>query len=307
MAAEAQSGAGAAPGADGLIDLTGGQPSIDSLYEDIVPPLTPRLTLSAFSDSPDQLRVSAVLTAYRGLAAALAGLATAIVAWQHELLLSQRMAMWLALSLAVAALILIAASQVHASVIRMRQSLAPSPAEDIRRPSHPELDLHGQSRANELQLRAYQELAIAQARSSFRQSQSAMTVALLILLAGGCTVISWADGDGQVVVGALTVLGSGFSAFLGKTFLDARNRSIEQLNQSYILPLSKSFLLFAHQLASGVKAADVHDQLVQSIVSTTLKAVETTQEGIHGGRRTITAAYDRRRNAPNPSGSGGAS
>jgi hypothetical protein len=101
------------------------------------------------------------------------------------------------------------------------------------------------------------------------------------------------------VVGVLTGLGSGFSAFLGKTFLNERNRSVGQLNRSYALPLAKNLLLFSQSLAKEVKSPDTHDDLLTHVVGSALNAVELTMPGsLEADRTQRTPRRPRMRRAP---------
>lgn len=260
----------------GLIDLTADATVLDvgAHVEDLAPPYLPRFTLSDPIETAATLRVSAVLAAYRGAALTVLLLAFTVGVGREPLHLSVQTALSWSVVLGAIAVLTVTGGQVHATLLRARNHTV----DELRVADTEQLsiDLNSQSRANELQILKYQELAVSQARISFRHGQTAMAVALGILLGGSSSVLFLADGRGQVVVGVLTALGSGFSAFLAATFLDARNRSIEQLNRSHVLPLAKNLLLFAHKLTEGVQTARTRDDLLKDIVTSTLEAVEMT-------------------------------
>jgi hypothetical protein len=136
--------------------------------------------------------------------------------------------------------------------------------------------LDRQARTNGQQVARYQELAVRQARASFLHGQAAMAVALGILVAGAWTVMHAGQGTGQIVLGGLTAMGSLFSAFLGRTFIDARHRAIDQLNRSYALPLTKDLLWFAAQLGSRVGGVKIKDELTREVVLSAVRAAQST-------------------------------
>jgi len=274
-----------------LIDLT------DTSQSASMPVFRSNLILTDFVvGTSAEMHVSALLIAYRG-AALISGLIAVVACmptWRAALGVGTPAAAWTAFAAGLISCALVTCGQVHATL--SRASFGPGTAGDDDPADH--VDLNDPRRANELQLRAYQELALTQARSSYRQSQSAMATALGILLLGGMSLIFWVDTHGQIVVGVLTGLGSGFSAFLGKTFLNERNRSVGQLNRSYALPLAKNLLLFSQSLAKEVKSDDTHDDLLKHVVESALTAVELTMPGSleadRAQRRTTRSARIRR-------------
>ncbi|MBT0771487.1 hypothetical protein KIH74_21295 [Kineosporia sp. J2-2] len=242
----------------------------------------PRLVLADFAPrSKPELHIAATLLAYRGAASisGLVSLISSLPACRTALGLGLRTAAWTSLTTAIGACVLLTAGQVHATHARAR--LAPDtrkkdePAAGPDRTAAPDDPV----RANEMQVRSYQELALSQARSSYRQSQSAIGATLGILLVGTVSVMFWAQEGTQAVVGALTALGTTISAFPGKTFLDERNRSVRQLNRSYALPLTKNLLIFAQDITRDVKSDQKRDALVATVLSTTLAAVRSTMSG----------------------------
>ena len=116
-------------------------------------------------------------------------------------------------------------------------------------------------RLNQRQIDAYHDLTKAQAAHSYRNSQLAMGIGFLVLLAGSIVAITTRDDTAKVVVGALASLGAAISGYVGATFMRAHNESLAQLNFYFRQPLVNSYLLTAERLAAKVQdSAEVYQR-----------------------------------------------
>ena len=106
-----------------------------------------------------------------------------------------------------------------------------------------------------------------------------MSIALAILIVGASIVMTVPMGTTQLVVGGLTALGSTFSGFLARTFLDARNRSIDQLNRSHLVPQAKTLLFVAERLSDQVGDDQARIALLGEVVKSALRSVDTILAG----------------------------
>jgi len=103
--------------------------------------------------------------------------------------------------------------------------------------------------ANFRQLRTFIAIAQRQARMSYYASLVGAGVSLLVLLAGAVIAIGASTGEGQIVTGSLTVIGTALSTFLSKTFLKTYDMSLRQLSYYAGQPLVRCHLLHAEWLA----------------------------------------------------------
>lgn len=108
-------------------------------------------------------------------------------------------------------------------------------------------------RLNQRQIDAYHDLTKAQAAHSYRNSQLAMGIGFLVLVAGSVVAIMTRDDTAKIVVGALASMGAAISGYVGATFMRAHNESLAQLNFYFRQPLVNSYLLTAERLAAKVQ------------------------------------------------------
>ena len=94
----------------------------------------------------------------------------------------------------------------------------------------------------------YQDLAIKNAKDAVRNSQFAMSLGFLILVAGAVLTIFTPNSTAKVVVAVLASLGSLLSGYIGKTFLKAQDQAMHQLNYYSRQPLVTSHMLAAERL-----------------------------------------------------------
>jgi len=126
------------------------------------------------------------------------------------------------------------------------------------------------ARPNQRLIATYHSLTTAQASSSYRNSQIAMAVGLLILAGGGAATFNSRESSAQVVLGVLTGLGSAFSAYLGATFLSAYNRALQQMNYYFGQPLANSYLLTAERLVKELSDQKLRDSEMKEVIGSTL-------------------------------------
>ena len=119
---------------------------------------------------------------------------------------------------------------------------------------------------NELRMDSYHEMTVRHARSSFRNSQIAMGLGLLILTFGAVAVIRSADMTSQLVVGGLTAIGSTFSGFIGRTFLESHNRALEQVNYLFSQPLVSHYLEYSKTVARELSKPELRDKALEQVV-----------------------------------------
>jgi hypothetical protein len=122
---------------------------------------------------------------------------------------------------------------------------------------------------NERQMQVYQQLSLAQARSSYRRSQFAFLVGLLLIV--GAVAASFSpDTTTKLAAGGIAGLGGAFSAYLSATYLRVYGRTLDQLNFYYRQPLVNSYLLTAERLVTdmvGESRAEAYNHLVRQVLA----------------------------------------
>ncbi len=138
---------------------------------------------------------------------------------------------------------------------------------------------------NQAQMDAYHELTLAQATDAYRNTQAAMAIGFLVLLAGAVTVVAGsADATGRAVVGGLAGVGTALSGYIAGTFLRAQQESLRQLNFYFRQPLVNSYLLTAERLTRNMPDAlqseswaHMADQVVAQAFGTPIDGVGASQ------------------------------
>lgn len=103
-------------------------------------------------------------------------------------------------------------------------------------------------RYNREQMSLYHRIATTQARAAGRNSQTAMTIGFLALIAGTIVAITSPDVATKFVTGGLAALGGIFSGYIARTFLVAQERAIGQLYNYWEQPLTTSYVLMAERI-----------------------------------------------------------
>lgn len=133
---------------------------------------------------------------------------------------------------------------------------------------------------NQQLLNSYHAITTAQARTSYRNSQIAMSIGLLILAAGAVTVIRAQTTNAQLVLGALTGLGGAFTAYLSSTFLGVHYRAQEQMKYFYGQPLIQSYLIMAQSLSKKLSKTDEQDRALHEVIDSTLEGARMSAEAV---------------------------
>jgi hypothetical protein len=103
-----------------------------------------------------------------------------------------------------------------------------------------------------LQMEEYNQLAKTQAQSADRNSQIAMTLGLLILASGAVAFIALRGSSSKFAlfgVGAISVIGAAFTAFITRTFMAVRESASKQFEEAIKQPTIIRLNLLAELLA----------------------------------------------------------
>lgn len=265
----------------------------DVIVTDDLPPLDTSVLLTALDEGPDQYWGAAIRTGYTLPTFATGLAAVAVIGLRTELGLSPSDAAWFSLALGGAAFLIFTTGNIFHLILRARwarpSGRTTTPEHDAFTPQAPHSDFDRRIHAIEDTIEQFQRQAVRESSGSFRDSRTAMAIALLILTIGAASVIVAPDRSGQLVIGGLTALGSGFSAFLGKTFLDARNRALGQLNRAHAIYMAQLHSHFAFQMASATEEVQ-RTKLVEEIVRNTVAGVELILSGFLSPKPGPTAA-----------------
>ena len=121
-------------------------------------------------------------------------------------------------------------------------------------------------KANTKNLSSYTELARTQAATSFRNSQIAMGVGLIVLFGGSVATLAASGTITKVAAGSLTALGGAFAGYIARTFLRGYNSAIEQVNFAFRQPLVNSYLLAAERLADKMSTPEAKDNALVAVI-----------------------------------------
>jgi hypothetical protein len=272
--------------------------------EDLPPTHSP-VFLTALDDGQDRYLGAAVRAGYTIPTAALGLGAVALAGLRAEFGLSPAKAAWLSLALGGSAFLVFTIGHVLHLILRERWARRPSRGPALRKGDPavvPDgLELRIDTISNTIE--EFQQQAARESSGSFRDSRTAMAVALIILTVGTASVVVAPDRSGQLVVGGLTALGSGFSAFLGKTFLDARNRALWQLNRAHAIYMAQLHSHFAFQMASKTDPAQ-RAGLIEEIVRSAVAGVEPILSGFLSARTNHASAQEHARDRGSEEGGG---
>lgn len=103
-------------------------------------------------------------------------------------------------------------------------------------------------RANRTQMQQYDVLARGQASSSYRNSQIAIGVGLVVLISGAIAALAADSTASKVTTTTLTAVGGVLAGYIGRTFLKAYSQALSQLNFYFEQPLINSYILSAERL-----------------------------------------------------------
>jgi hypothetical protein len=126
---------------------------------------------------------------------------------------------------------------------------------------------------NRDQMVLYHTIATTQARVAGRNSQVAIALGFVLLVAGALVAIISPDVTTKIVTAGLASLGGIFSGYITKTFFVAQDRAIQQLYSYWQQPLTTSYLLAAERLAAQASSEALRDDHLSQCLAQTLKIV----------------------------------
>jgi hypothetical protein len=132
---------------------------------------------------------------------------------------------------------------------------------------------------NEVLMLQYHEITKRQSKSSYRNSQIAMSVGLAVLVAGSVAAVVSKAVSTQILVGSLTGLGTALSGYLSRTFIREYNRAQSQMNYFFGQPLVTSYLLEAERMANTLES-DRRDTAIESVVAATLRGASSAASAL---------------------------
>ncbi|HET9663943.1 MAG TPA: hypothetical protein VFP00_06930 [Burkholderiales bacterium] len=260
--------------------IPGGHPD-RRLRGSMIEDLAPLAAVDVFRVSPAERERSpqfrALVVLYVGLATIFALIAFAAAVYGSRVGFGGTTPAVLTAVFGIAALASIFGGLAHATLLASKQ--------DERRQSRNEQydDLTSMAqvaRLNQRLIASYHSITTSQARTSYRNSQIAMGVGLLILIVGAAEVIRAEATNVQLVLGGLTGLGSAFSAYLSATFLGAYYRALEQMTYFYGQPLIASYLLTAERLSTELSTEDKRDAALNKIIASSLDGAKLSASAV---------------------------
>ncbi|MFE2736240.1 hypothetical protein [Streptomyces sp. NPDC059349] len=134
---------------------------------------------------------------------------------------------------------------------------------------------------NQSQIDEYHRIATDQADRSFRSSQRAMGLGLLVIV--GCFAAGLYFGNGQtkVFVAAIAGVAAALSAFLNRTYLQMYGQTLSQLNRYFEQPVLTGYYLTAERLAQTL-GEDPESEMRRRIIDQVLEASARMNNGASG-------------------------
>jgi TRADD-N domain-containing protein len=130
---------------------------------------------------------------------------------------------------------------------------------------------------NRIMLEQYHGIATDQATRSYRSSQRAMWLGFAAIVVAFFSALAVQQSDFRIAAAVLGLSGSGFAAFLSRTYLRVYEHSLEQLNRYFNQPLQNSYYLTAERLADGLNA-DAKNEAMREIVLNLLRETALVRE-----------------------------
>ncbi|MEU3091229.1 TRADD-N-associated membrane domain-containing protein [Streptomyces massasporeus] len=134
---------------------------------------------------------------------------------------------------------------------------------------------------NQSQIDEYHRIATDQADRSFRSSQRAMALGLVVIV--GCFAAGLYFGNGQtkVFVAAIAGVAAVLSAFLNRTYLQMYGQTLSQLNRYFEQPVLTGYYLTAERLAQNL-GEDPESEMRRRIIDQVLEASARMNNGASG-------------------------
>jgi Cyanobacterial TRADD-N associated 2-Transmembrane domain len=137
-------------------------------------------------------------------------------------------------------------------------------------PSRRKEDILDERTLNQQSLKKYHDLTQQQAGSSYLIAQVAILIGLLLLIGAGVVIIKASAPTTQIVVGALAVVGSTLSGYVGATSIRMYNRAQAQMNFYYAQPLVQSYILEAERISNCLSSGR-KDSALEKVIAQTLE------------------------------------
>lgn len=137
---------------------------------------------------------------------------------------------------------------------------------------------------NQSQIDEYHRIATDQADRSFRSSQRAMALGLLVIVGCFAAGLYFANGQTKVFVAAIAGVAAALSAFLNRTYLQMYGQTLSQLNRYFEQPVLTGYYLTAERLAQDL-GEDPESEMRRRIIDQVLEASARMNNGATGEER----------------------
>ncbi|WP_404870896.1 hypothetical protein ACI1MP_37190 (plasmid) [Kitasatospora griseola] len=141
---------------------------------------------------------------------------------------------------------------------------------------------------NRVLLDKYHGIATEQATKAYRSSRLAMGVGLIILVAA--VVTGW-NAQGTVdraMVGAVAAIGTTFTAYLSRTYMQTYERALQQLNQYFNQPVLNGYFLTAERMSEQLpqeRRAVVLERIIGDVLESGKEMHRATAAPVPAPRR----------------------
>ncbi|MCC3779862.1 hypothetical protein [Streptomyces sp. UNOB3_S3] len=160
---------------------------------------------------------------------------------------------------------------------------------------------------NQEQIDDYHRIATEQANRSFRSSQRAAGVGLVVMAA--CFIAGlWVPTiEARVFIGALAAVGTALSGYLSRTYLHMYGQTLGQLNRYFDQPVLTGYYLTAERLATQLPDSSEEEMLKRVInqvldASATLNGILKHSVALPSPRRGAPRKYRRKTGTRQPEG-----
>ncbi len=146
---------------------------------------------------------------------------------------------------------------------------------------------------NRVLLDKYHGIATDQATKAYRSSRFAMGIGLAILITA--FFAGWrlnAQGD-RLFVGSIAAVGTAFTGYLSRTYMQTYDRALQQLNQYFNQPVLNGYFLTAERIAASLPD-DRRAEILERVVAEVLESGKQMH-------RNVTAVGPKQIRAPKPS------
>ncbi|WP_157878963.1 hypothetical protein [Streptomyces sp. CT34] len=143
---------------------------------------------------------------------------------------------------------------------------------------------------NQAQIDEYHGIATDQADRSFRSSQRAMALGLLIIVGCFAAGLYFTGGATKVFVAAIAGVAAALAAFLNRTYLHVYGQTLSQLNRYFERPVLTGCYLTAERLSQGLKD-DPESDMRRRIIDQVLEAGARMNSG-HGPAEPVARPQD---------------